>query len=71
MKFALIQMHTTKDKQENLRIATDFIHRAAQAGARVAILPEMFCCPYSNNAFPVFAEEKGGLVYNAMAQAAK
>ena len=71
MKFALIQMHTTKDKQENLRTATDFIRRAAQAGARVAILPEMFCCPYSNNAFPVFAEERGGLVYTTMAQAAK
>lgn len=71
MKFALIQMHTTKDKQENLRIATDFIRRAAQAGARVAILPEMFCCPYSNNAFPVFAEERGGLVYTTMATAAR
>ena len=71
MKFALIQMPTTKDKKQNLQIAGDYIRRAAAAGARVAILPEMFCCPYSNKAFPVFAEEADGMLCTALAQLAK
>ena len=71
MKFALIQMPVTKDKQENLRIALDYIAQAGHAGARVAILPEMFCCPYSNKAFPVFAEEQGGMLWSALSQAAR
>jgi predicted amidohydrolase len=71
MKFALIQMPTTKVKQENLQIALEYIARAAAAGARVAILPEMFCCPYSNAAFPVFAETADGMLCTALARAAK
>lgn len=71
MKFALIQMPITKDKQENLQTARRYIAQAAAAGARVAVLPEMFCCPYSNSAFPVFAEEADGPLCAALAQTAK
>lgn len=71
MKFALIQMPVTADKQQNLRTAAQQIALAAQAGARVAVLPEMFCCPYDNAAFPLYAETAGGEIWQAMSAAAK
>ena len=71
MKFALIQMPVTANKQENIHVAVEYIAQAAAAGARVAILPEMFCCPYSNSAFPDYAEEAGGSLYKTMAETAK
>lgn len=71
MKFGLIQMPVTADKEKNLQIAARYIAQAAEAGARVAVLPEMFCCPYSTEAFPAYAEEAGGHIYQAMANAAR
>jgi len=71
MKFALVQMRVSEDKRNNLEHARDLVLRAARAGAQLIALPEMFNCPYSNRYFPVFAEEKGGESWQAMAQAAK
>ena len=45
MRAALIQMMVTADKGQNLRTACDRIREAAQNGADIAMLPEMFCCP--------------------------
>lgn len=71
MKTALIQMPVVKDKAENLARAAKEIQRAARDGAELAILPEMFCCPYSNASFRANAEEAGGLIHAAMAEAAR
>lgn len=71
MKFALLQMPVTADKAENLAVARDYIRRAAKGGADVAILPEMFCCLYTNAAFVQNAEAAGEGVYTAMAEAAR
>ena len=71
MKTALIQMPVVKDKAENLARAAKEIQRAAADGAELAILPEMFCCPYSNASFRANAEEAGGLIHAAMAEAAR
>ena len=51
MKIALLQMPVTADKAENLAVAEDYIRQAAEAGADLAILPEMFCCLYTNKSF--------------------
>ena len=71
MKTALIQMPVVKDKAENLARAAKEIQRAARDGAELAILPEMFCCPYSNASFRANAEEAGGLIHAAMAEVAR
>lgn len=33
------------------------LQEAAQAGAKLVILPEMWNCPYSNDCFPKYAED--------------
>lgn len=71
MKLALIQMHVTADKAENLRIAAAEISAAARRGASLIILPEMFCCPYDNRCFPVYGEPAGGLIWQTLSQSAR
>lgn len=71
MKTALIQMPVVKDKAENLARAAKEVQRAAADGAELAILPEMFCCPYSNASFRANVEEAGGRIHTAMAEAAR
>lgn len=43
MKVATIQMVSTGDLQENLRVAGSLLEEAAAAGAELAVLPEYFC----------------------------
>lgn len=71
MRFGLIQMPVTLDKAKNLCTAARLIANAATQGARVAVLPEMFFCPYDNHYFPSYAEERGGPAYQAMASMAR
>lgn len=56
MRAALIQMTVTADKQQNIETACEKIREAAQHGADVAVLPEMFCCPYENSCFRPYGE---------------
>ncbi len=71
MKTALIQMPVTDSKAENLQTARAYLERAAQAGAVLAVLPEMFCCLYTNASFVQNAEAAGGPVWTAMSEAAR
>jgi predicted amidohydrolase len=71
MKTALIQMTVGADKEANLEKAGRFVRRAGENGARIVVLPEMFCCPYDNECFPRYAEPRGGRIYTAMAEAAR
>ena len=70
MKIALIQMLVTPDKEEDLAKAREMVLEAARNGAEMAILPEMFCCPYANEFFPKYAEEKGGRIYRSLSETA-
>ena len=38
-------------------------------GIDLAVLPEMFCCPYENKYFPEYAESEGGDTWEKMFQA--
>ena len=71
MKTALIQMKVGAEKEANLRKAERLVRQAGQNGARIVVLPEMFCCPYDNSCFPIYAESKGGRIYTALAEMAK
>ena len=47
------------DKILNIARARKAIREAAAGGAALVVLPEMWNCPYSNDSFPVYAEEVG------------
>ena len=70
MRVALIQMSVTADKEKNITVACEYIRRAAEQGADMAVLPEMFCCPYDNGCFRAYGEEAGGPAQTALSKAA-
>lgn len=70
-KVAVIQMHVEEDKMKNMANAAAFVKEAAEQGADIAILPEMFNCPYKTSNFPIYAEEEGGECYRLLSGVAK
>jgi len=50
---------------------SDLIRQAAQGGADLVCLPEMFCCPYETQNFPLYAEEEGGAVWQTLSSLAR
>ena len=71
MNVALIQMQTGLDKKANVAAALAEIRSAAARGADLAVLPEMFCCPYDHKYFAPYAEPAGGPVWQALSAAAR
>ena len=71
MKIAQIQMHVGSDKNENIRHACALVRQAAMEQIDMAILPEMFCCPYDNACFRAYGEEVGGAAQQALSALAK
>ncbi|KAH7853251.1 hypothetical protein Vadar_000536 [Vaccinium darrowii] len=56
-KIALCQLLVTADKERNIAHARKVIEEAAQKGAQLVVLPEIWNSPYSNASFPVYAED--------------
>lgn len=56
LKIALCQLPVKADKRENLNQAASMVQEAASAGAQLAVLPEMFTCPYDIHCFRDYAE---------------
>lgn len=54
-KIALCQLRTELERERTMAKARDFVRRAADAGADIAVLPEMFNCPYDRAYFKEFA----------------
>ncbi len=67
MKTALLQLPVSFDQDENLSRAGEAVAWAAEKGADIAVLPEMFTCPYSNKYFADYAEEGFGPTRTALA----
>lgn len=65
VKIAQIQMPVFADKEDTLAYVEKACVRAAEAGADIVALPEMFCCPYDVKNFPLYAEDEGGTVWKA------
>ena len=57
VKAALCQVAVGNDKDANIRRAGSLIAEAASQGASLVVLPEIWNSPYSNDAFPKYAEE--------------
>jgi omega-amidase len=55
-KLAVCQMEVADNKNENIQRAVEMIKKAAQNHASIAVLPEMFNCPYDNSKFAEYAE---------------
>ncbi|CAK7356540.1 unnamed protein product [Dovyalis caffra] len=53
----MCQLTVTTDKNQNLIHARSSIRVAAEQGARLVVLPEMWNCPCSNDYFAEFAED--------------
>ena len=49
LRIAQIQMSVTADKGENIRRACRMVRAAGDID--LAVLPEVFCCPYDNACF--------------------
>lgn len=71
VKLGLCQMKVGGDKGENLRRAEACLRAAARQGAQVAVLPEMFNCPYENARFPRYAEPAGGESWQFLSRMAR
>lgn len=71
LHLAMIQMAVTENKRKNMETAQDMLRQAAGQGAQLAVLPEMFCCPYHTKSFPVYAEPEGGPCWQVMSDAAR
>ncbi|KAG5596011.1 hypothetical protein H5410_037243 [Solanum commersonii] len=56
-KIALCQLSVTTDKERNIAHVQQAIEDAADKGAQLILLPEIWNSPYSNDSFPVYAED--------------
>lgn len=56
IKIALCQMNVVDDKEKNIEKAIQMIKESKEQGADLAVLPEMFNCPYENEKFIEYAE---------------
>lgn len=56
-KIALCQLLVTTNKERNIAHARKAIEEAANKGAQLILLPEIWNSPYSNDSFPVYAED--------------
>ena len=68
IKVAAIQMPTLTDKMQNVRTAGIYLEKIKDKKPDFVILPEMFCCPYQTQNFPVYAEEEGGPVWQQLSE---
>ena len=71
IKIAAIQMPTVADKMENVRTVKAYLEKIKDEKPDFVILPEMFCCPYQTENFPIYAEEEGGLIWQQLSAYAK
>ena len=70
-KLAVVQIRTELDKALTMEKAERMIKEAAENGANVVVLPEMYNCPYSGEYFKPFANRENGESIEAMSRWSK
>lgn len=72
LRIAQLQLPVLTDKMENIGAARQCIKElVAVSCVDFVALPEMFCCPYNTDNFPVYAEEERGPVWQACSDLAR
>jgi len=72
VKIACCQTPATNNLDQNLEKARQAVSTAAQNGAKVALLPEIFNCPYTNEAMKKAGEPlEGGKTFESLSHIAK
>lgn len=71
LKIGIIQIKTEMDQDETLAKAERMICEAAQGGAQLVALPEMFNCPYAHSYFRTIAEKGHAKTVAAMSRWAR
>ncbi|XP_034972081.1 omega-amidase NIT2 isoform X2 [Zootoca vivipara] len=70
-RIALIQLHVSAAKTENLNRACGLVRSAAQQGAKLVVLPECFNSPYGTKYFRDYAEKIPGESTQKLSEIAK
>ncbi|XP_026801421.2 omega-amidase NIT2 [Pangasianodon hypophthalmus] len=70
-RLAVVQLHVTKLKADNLSRAQKLVKEAAGQGAKVVVLPECFNSPYGTGYFAEYAEKIPGETTQVLAKVAK
>ncbi|KAJ8793308.1 hypothetical protein J1605_000303 [Eschrichtius robustus] len=70
-RLALIQLHVSSVKSDNLARACGLIWEAAKQGAKIVSLPECFNSPYGTKYFPEYAEKIPGDSTQKLSEVAK
>lgn len=75
LKIALCQMQIEKEKKKNIEKAIKMLTKAKEKNCNIAVLPEMFNCPYENKYFKSYSEiineVNGGETVKTIKQIAK
>lgn len=71
MKIGVVQMLVGGEREANLANAESCIRQAAEGGADIAVLGEMFSCPYENASFAANAEPRDGPSVAMLSRAAR
>ncbi len=58
LTLGLCQINVIDDKNTNLKTAEKFLNNAHEKNVELAVLPEMFNCPYENKKFIEYGEEE-------------
>lgn len=67
---SMLQIDVTDDLETNLNTAACYARKAKDCGADLAVLPEMFCCPYENEAFVKYRQKRKGQIWSRLAEIA-
>lgn len=70
LRVAQMQMPVYEDKWKNIDKLSAALDKLDGEAPDLVCLGEMFCCPYETSAFPRYAEEEGGPVWQALSRLA-
>ena len=71
IRIAQLQLPVFPSKEDTYNCVAAACEKAAAAGADLITLPEMFCCPYEVQSFPLYAEKEGGPTWQFAADLAR